>query len=518
MRPLRTGGSVLLAAALALPATAVVVAATARPAVAGVCGVRTPGDVDGDGRSDVVLGQPTRAVGPADGAVSVIRGGPGGGLTTTGGQFITDATLGLGPVSNTENFGLVAVTGFFDADCYADAVIGVTDYTNPANGAIVTVRGGPAGLDVTTAHRYTATQLAGGASEFGTSLAAGDFNHDGYDDVAVGAYGTSGSSGGVGVLYGSALGLTLAGRQWFTQDTNGVPGTATANYEFGRSVAAADFDQDGYADLAVGVPGADVTRSVGAGAVIVLRGSATGLTGTGSTEFDEDLQGVPGTAEDGDKFGFAVATGDVTADGHPDLVVGVLSEVDAGAFGAVFLLKGSPSGITPVGAQFRDQSSAGFPASPTLYGYGSTLAVADYNGDGFADIASGAGATVVNGHNGAGAFAVLYGTATGLSTAGSAIFTEDTAGMPGIAESGDQLGIGMRALPVTPTGYAGLIVPAPGESSSGATDNGGIEVVKGGPSGITTTDARYLDGADLAGGLADNAQLGYDQPLDPCIC
>lgn len=119
---------------------------------------------------------------------------------------------------------------------------------------------------------------------------------------------------------------------------------------------------------------------------------------------------------------------------------------------------------------------------------------------------------MVNGHNGAGAVAVLYGAGSGLSTTNSVIFTQASPGMPGTPEAGDQFGIGLRTLPVTGSGYAGLVASAPDEGSSGATDNGGIEVLPGGVSGLTTTGARFLDGSDVAGGAVGNAQMGYDQP------
>jgi len=62
---------------------------------------------------------------------------------------------------------------------------------------------------------------------FGSALAAGDFNNDGADDLAVGARRENLSlveeAGAVNVLYGTAGGLTGTGSQLFTQDTPGVP-------------------------------------------------------------------------------------------------------------------------------------------------------------------------------------------------------------------------------------------------------------------------------------------------------
>jgi len=72
----------------------------------------------------------------------------------------------------------------------------------------------------------------------------------------------------------------------------------------------ADFNNDGFADLAVGVPGEDVGSIPDAGAVNVLYGSASKLTGTGSQIFTQDSPGVPYSAEAGDFFGGALAAGD----------------------------------------------------------------------------------------------------------------------------------------------------------------------------------------------------------------
>jgi len=71
----------------------------------------------------------------------------------------------------------------------------------------------------------------------------------------------------------------------------------------------ADFNNDGAADLAIGVPFEFVGAIQDAGAVNVLYGSAGGLRGPGSQFFTQDTPGVPGTAEDEDQFGEALATG-----------------------------------------------------------------------------------------------------------------------------------------------------------------------------------------------------------------
>jgi hypothetical protein len=77
---------------------------------------------------------------------------------------------------------------------------------------------------------------------FGAALAVGDFNNDGYDDLAVGTPGASDSgataSGSVHIIYGSNTGLTDSGDQLWHQDTSGIEGVAGASDYFGSSLAA----------------------------------------------------------------------------------------------------------------------------------------------------------------------------------------------------------------------------------------------------------------------------------------
>src|SRR4051812_4533415 len=63
-------------------------------------------------------------------------------------------------------------------------------------------------------------------------------------------------------------------------------------------MSGSDFDNDGFDDLAIGVPSDDVGGVVDAGQVNVLRGSAGGLTAAGAQLWNQDSPGVPGTAED----------------------------------------------------------------------------------------------------------------------------------------------------------------------------------------------------------------------------
>ena len=120
----------------------------------------------------------------------------------------------------------------------------------------------------------------------GAAQVHGDFNGDGIADLAIGVpnedVGTIADAGAVNVLYGTATGLSSATNQIWTQNSLGIVGDVSEDFDlFGFALAAGDFNGDGFDDLAVGVVGEDVAVFMGtvanAGAINVLYGSANGL-------------------------------------------------------------------------------------------------------------------------------------------------------------------------------------------------------------------------------------------------
>jgi hypothetical protein len=157
---------------------------------------------------------------------------------------------------------------------------------------------------------------------FGYALTAGDFNRDGYDDLAVGVPYESvepigggppiDGAGAVHILYGSwGSGLTSVNDILFNQAVAGSMDSAEADDQFAKALAAGDFDGDGYDDLAVGVPyedmytGEDLIQD--AGAVNIIHGSIAGLTSLRQQFWHQDSQYIEGGCEELEKFGWALA-------------------------------------------------------------------------------------------------------------------------------------------------------------------------------------------------------------------
>ena len=419
-------------------------------------------DFDNDGFADLAVGAPGEGIGSSNnaGAVSVLYGS-GDGLTGTGSQLFTQNTPGVGGNAETDdNFGSTLAAGDFDNDNADDLAIGAPFESlagNAVAGAVNVFYGSASGLTGSGSQLFTQdTPGVGGNAEggdfFGLALAAGDFDNDNADDLAIGApfesLGSNAVAGAVNVLYGSAGGLTGSGSQLFTQDTPGVGGDAERLDEFGRTLAAGDFNNDGADDLAIGVPSEAIGTIELAGAVNVLYGSTGGLTAAGSQLFTQNTPGVGGNAEDADLFGDALAAGDFNNDDADDLAIAASQEtVGSIPFtGAVNVLYGSTGGLTATGSQLFTQDTPGVGGSAEeTDGFGSALTAGDFNNNGSADLAVGVPNDNVGSILSAGAVNVLYGSANRLTGSGSQLFSQNSPGVGGDAESGDLFGWALAA-------------------------------------------------------------------------
>jgi hypothetical protein len=413
-------------------------------------------DFNNDGFADLAVGTPFEDAGTIEdaGAVNVLYGSAAK-LTGTGSQIFTQDSPGVDSAPEAgDNFGSALATGDFNQDGFADLAIGVPDEDFGAiqgGGAVNVLYGTPTGLTGTGSQIFTQDSPGvGSAAEdfefFGSPLAVGDFNNDTFNDLAVGVVlegvGAIEAGGAVNVLYGSAAKLTGVGSQIFTQNSAGGS-AAEADDLFGDGLAAGDFNNDSFDDLAVGVGGEDVGSVVDGGAVNVLYGSAAKLTGVGGQLFTQNSPGVGSAAEEGDLFGLELTAGDFNDDGFADLAVGVPFESfgTTSFAGGVNVLYGSAANLTGVGSQLFNQNSPGVgSAAEALDFFGSALAAADFNNDGFADLAVGVPFEDVGAIRSVGAVNVLYGSAANLTGVGSQIFTQDSPGIGSAAEAFDEFG------------------------------------------------------------------------------
>jgi FG-GAP repeat len=342
------------------------------------------GDLNGDGYADLAVGARGESLSQVEGAGAVhVLLGSAAGLTSAGNQFWTQRTPGVEEDAYfSDLFGVALAIGDLDGDGFGDLAIGANgeDLGEPGDpdavpdaGAVNVLYGSAAGPTAEGDQLWSQDSpdidgIAETPDLFGSSLATGDFDGDGYHDLAVGAFGEDAGpdagSGAVNVIFGSAVGLTAEGDQLLTQDSE-IPDATEPEDHFGASLAAGDFDGDGFDDLAAGVEGEDLSTTTDAGAVNVIHGSPTGLNTVDSQIWTQNSPGpVLDNSEDGDAFGSSLAAGRFGDTGHIDLSIGVRTE-DVGAFpnlgvadaGAANVLYGSTAGLTAAGNQFWHQDS-----------------------------------------------------------------------------------------------------------------------------------------------------------------
>ncbi len=121
-----------------------------------------------------------------------------------------------------------------------------------------------------------------------------------------------------------------------------------------------DYNGDGFADLAVGVPDEDIGGVASAGAIHVIYGGPGGLSAAGDQVFHQDSDGMNDTAENSDFFGDALGSGDFDGYGFDDLAIGVSGEETGFGFGnqgEVQIVYGTATGLTSSGDQVFHQDT-----------------------------------------------------------------------------------------------------------------------------------------------------------------
>ena len=422
------------------------------------------------------------------------------GLEADGSLLIFETTANpIHPPAIGDELGWAVAVGDFDGDGTDDLAIGLRNDDNPFAGLSdigqVQIRFGISGSGLQTGVNVKYLWQGGlwsidapePGDRFGQSLTAGDFDDDGFDDLAIGIpgedVGTISNAGAVEVRYGAAnrSNALETRRQLFHENVSGVPDNAGIADEFGYAVAAGDFDADTFDDLAIGVPLDSDEGVTDAGRVIVLYGTATGIATAGAQNVDVGMWGVSPSGPN--HMGWALAVGDFNNDGPSDLAIGFPNS--AAGKGLVYEAKGSFSGLRPGHAIIQGAGGISDTAEPGD-NFGWSLASGHFNDDPFWDLVIGVpGEGIPNGATEiarAGMVHVLYGKSTGIDGFGSQFWRS------GDAEVGDQFGYSVVAGSFDGDRFDELAIAVPFEARFRGPEEGNVVVLRGSAGGTLGTN------------------------------
>jgi hypothetical protein len=294
----------------------------------------------------------------------------------------------------------------------------------------------------------------GSGDLMGVATAKGDFNNNGYDDLAIGSIS---GVGRVDIYYGSSSGMTTTPSTTIAGEVGGV--------DFGRVISSGDVNNDGYDDLIT----SDFRYSSSKGKIYIYYGSASGISAPANVTISGET--------DGDAFGISLSSaGDVNSDGYDDLIVGAYFR--SSSKGKIYIYHGSSAGISsPASVTINGENTGDrFGVSVTLTG--------DYNNDGYDDVIVGA-----DGFNSfAGKTYIYYGSGSGISAPASATLSAQN--------TGDRFGVNVASAgDVNNDSYDDLIVGAYAYASGDST--GKAYIYYGGSSGISAPASATLDGENI---------------------
>ncbi|GIH23783.1 hypothetical protein Aph01nite_20930 [Acrocarpospora phusangensis] len=306
---------------------------------------------------------------------------------------------------------------------------------------------------------------------------AADYNGDGRPDLAVAMpYATVGGhdrAGAVALFDGTGDGFRES--KVISQDSDGIPGEAERGDAFGAALATGDFNGDGCADLAVGASEEFVGREPVAGAdghgmVHLLYGSRSGLRHVKILDLSD---------HGSDRFGAALAAGDLDGDGDDELAIGAPGYEGGGA-------------VVIHGAKMKMIKNSGAATDQ----FGSALATGDFDGDGTAELAIGA-----PGDNLA---RKAEGSVTVVQKGRSTLYSQDSPWVKGFAESWDYFGSALAAADFNGDGRDDLAVGVPGEGLSVYPrameyGEGTVHVIYGSGGGLKTSTTEGWSQNSLVG-------------------